>query len=136
VNENLEKIILLIEEETRGFYRNTPSNSGDTYLGTRIRQGFQLIFGVCNSDPMGSGVEFYERNTNYELKGTNFSPSFLPFPYTDKEILIKVLEGLSYNYKADLNINRLIRDINFNDDRPIFIVVTIVAYPVILPITS
>lgn len=133
MNEDLEKIIQLIEKETRGFYRSEPTNSGDTNLETRLGKGYQLIFGVSHADIMDLDVKSYERNIRYELRGTNFSPKFLPFPFTDKQILVNVLEGLSQKYKADLNINRLIRDISFNDNRPVFLVTTIIAYPIILP---
>ena len=136
MNETLEKIIQLIDKHTAEFYSKSPSNSQDTHLESRIGQGYQLIFGVCNSDRMGSDIQRYEININNELRNTNFHPSFLPFPFNDKEILIKVLEGLSDNYKADLNIDRLIRDIKFNGDRTIFIVITIVSYSIILPIES
>jgi hypothetical protein len=136
VNEILEKIIQLIDKHVSDFSHEYPSNSGDTNLATRISSGFQLVFGVCNSDPMELDVQHYKRYIIDELRGTNFSPSFLSFPYTDKEILIKVLQGLSDNYKADLNINRLIRDFKFKDGRPVFIVITIIAYPIILPVES
>jgi len=134
MNEDLEKIIQLIEKETGVFYKGEPSNSGDTNLGIRLSKGCQLIFGVSPADIIDLDVKCYERNIRFELRDTNSSLKFLPFPFTDKQILVNVLEGLSEKYKADLNINRLIRDINFNDNRPIFIIITIIAYPIILPI--
>jgi len=136
VNEVLEKIIQLIDKHVMDFSHEYPSNSGDTNLATRISKGFQLVFGVCNSDFLNSDIQQYQRHIIYELKNTNFSSTFLPFPYNEKGMLIKVLQGLSENYKADLNIDRLIRDIKFNDNRPVFIVITILDYPIILPIES
>jgi len=136
VNETLEKIIQLIDRNIKDFYREPPSNSGDTYLATRISKGCQLIFGVCNSDRMDSDVRFYKERISEELRQTNFYLDFLSFPYREKNMLIKVLQGLSDNYKADLNINRLIRDVNFNDDSLIFIVITVVSYSIILPIET
>jgi hypothetical protein len=136
MDESLEKVIQTIEKHTNGYYHGLSRHGADTNLGTRITLGCQLIFGVSNTDPMTSDVKFYKNEIIAELENHYPRPTFIPFPYTDKETLIKVLQGLSDEYDADLDIKRLIRDIKFNDDRPTYIIITIINYPIILPVNT
>ena len=136
MNLDAKKLIQEISKEVNGCYSQVPKHSADTNLSSRIRLGYQLIFGVSNSDKMtpNINVDFYKTQIMHDLKPYGLQPTFLPFPYEGKDIIVEVLQGLSEEYGADLNIERLLRDVNFRDSRPIYLVITIIKYPVIIPI--
>ncbi len=57
---------------------------------------------------------------------------FLSFPYNEQDGVIKVLEGLSEEYDVDLDISRLLKNIRFNEGLYVFLMVTIIKFPIIL----
>lgn len=134
MDDTLERVIQAITKQVQNYYQGIPPNSADTYLGDRINFGYQLIFGVTNSDPMASDTRNYQSQFQGELQNNFLAPIFLAFPYTAKENLLQVLNGLSEEFKANLNIDRLIRDIKFNTGRPVFIVITVIRFPIIVPV--
>ncbi len=133
MDESLDKIIQYIESSIQGLYSGLPQHTGSLHLSSRIGFGYQLLFGVCNTDPHSLDISHYQYNIVQELNGKFPKPDFLAFPFEQKGSLIAVLGGLSQRYNAALNIPRLIRDIKFNDSRPVYLVVVFIKFPIILP---
>jgi len=133
MDETFERIAGYINKHTEKFYNGMLLNTSDLYLPDNIDVGYQLIFGVTNSDIHNADIQHYEFNIKQQLEYSGLEPKFLAFPYSEKEILIEALEKLSDNYDAHLDIKRLIRDIDFKNDRPVYIVITIIKFPIINP---
>jgi hypothetical protein len=110
-------------------------NCSDLNIEAQIKPLNQYIIGVTPADMFSNEISQYEHNMKEKL--ANVSPYFrcLPWPFYDYEIdeLKTTLSELSDYFQANLDIERMIKDLNIKKEtgKMYYVVITVVQYPII-----
>lgn len=126
---NIQDIIKGIESSTVELHSGGLQNISNIHLA--IVNGFQLLFGVTNVDPMTGDIEGYKYNLESEINAKGRC-KHLAWAFDDMNLITKILEGLSAHYNADLDVKRMLRDIKIPEGRFINLVVTILVVPILV----